>query len=133
MERSLKIAPVIAGSVALLSIAIVASAAFLNLLINLGRNSRNSDYEGYKLYEDEDGIATERSQQEYSAAFPRYLLLASSAMGALITIAGSIFSTVHSNNGLFVECWITFGSWVDGKCGVSSLEADEGNRRYLFL
>lgn len=118
MERSLKFAPVIAGSVALLSIVIVASTAFLSPLISPRRNSKDSDYEGHKLYEDEDGIATERSQQEYSATFPRYLLLASSAMGALITIAGSIFTTVHPNNGLFVECWIEFGSWVDGERGV---------------
>lgn len=107
--------PVIASSVALVCIAIVASTVFLNLLLNLKRNRSNGRDKGHKLYEDEDGTATEKSQEEYSATLPRYLLLASSAVGTLIAIAGSIFSTLHPKNGQLIECWITFGSWVDGK------------------
>lgn len=115
MEHKAEIAPVIASSVALVFIAIIASTAFLNLVIKLRRNSKNGYDEGQKLYEDEDGIATEESQKEYSATLPRYLLLASCAMGTLIAIAGSILSTLHPSKSPFVECWITFGSWVDGK------------------
>lgn len=113
----MEIASVIASAVALVFIAIVASTAFGNLWIKRRPNSRNGDDEGYKLYEDEDGVATAQSQKEYSATLPRYLLLASTVMGTMMAIAGSIFNTVHPNKGSSVERWIMFGSWVDGKHG----------------
>lgn len=130
MELSADIAPVIANSIALVFVAIVATIV---LVIKLRPNRPNGDDEGHKFYEDEDGIATERSQKEYSASRPSYLLLASSAVGTLIALAGSILTTIRPDQGRFVECWIMFGSWVDGKNGVENLQADRGNRLYSFL
>lgn len=112
MEYSVAIAPAIASSVALVFTAIVASTAFLNLLVKPRRNSSNGYDESPNLYEDEDGTATEKSQKEYSATLPRYLLLASSAVGTVIASTGAIFRTLHPDNDLFVESWITFGSWA---------------------
>lgn len=114
----------IANSIALVCIAIVAATALVNVVIKLRPNSPNGDDEGHKFYEDEDGIATERSQKEYSATLPNYLLLASSAVGSLIALAGSILNTIRPDQGRFVENWITCGSWVDGKHGVEYLQAD---------
>lgn len=70
----------------------------------------------YKLYEDEDGIASEKSQEQYVVGFQRHIVLTSTVVGNLISLGCSIYSTVHPNEVSMVQDWITFGSWVNHNC-----------------
>ena len=65
-----------------------------------------------KLYEDEDGIATEDTQKEYSAALPKYTALSCSILGFLASIITAVSATVHPTLNLRLELWLSFGIWV---------------------
>lgn len=94
-------------------IAVIATPAVLRTFKSLTLQKRKTDSEVKTLYEDEDGVATEQSQNQYSSTLPRYVLLASMMVGLSIALGDSVYSSVHSDGGLLVQCWITFGSWVD--------------------
>ena len=77
--------------------------------------SRSKAY-GYddiqKLYEDEDGTATEETQKEFSVALPTYLALSSAIIGFLASIANAVFTTAFARVGLCIESWLISGCWV---------------------
>ena len=73
----------------------------------------------HKLYEDEDGIASEKSQEQYVGGFQRHIVLTSTVVGNLISLGCSIYSTVHPNEVSTVQDWTTFGSWVNHNCSRS--------------
>lgn len=73
----------------------------------------------HKLYEDEDGIASEKSQEQYVVGFQRHIVLTITGVGNLMALGCSIYSTVHSNEVSTVQDWITFGSWVNHYCSRS--------------
>lgn len=64
------------------------------------------------LYEDEDGIATEETQKEYSATAPKYLALLSTVIGFIASVISASFTTINRTRNLYVENWLLFGSWV---------------------
>ena len=66
----------------------------------------------YKLYEDEDGIATEETQKEFSVALPTYLALSSAIIGFLASVTNAVFTTVFPIVSLCTESWLIFGCWV---------------------
>ena len=72
----------------------------------------DSPDETFKLYEDEDGIATEEAQKKYSAAMPKYFALSCSLLGFSASTSIAVFSTVHPTLDLYVEHWLSFGIWV---------------------
>lgn len=108
----------VTGAVALGLIACISSLAFPSLSTKLTPRRSNNRDKIHKIYEDEDGVATETSQNEYYTALPRSSLLASSIIGTLASIAGSIFSTLRPNEGLYIEGWLTVGSWVEDETHV---------------
>ena len=66
----------------------------------------------HKLYEDEDGTATEETQKEFSVALPAYLALFSAFIGFLACVTNAVFITAFPIVGLCSESWLIFGSWV---------------------
>lgn len=95
---------------------LVIATAFPTILtgfgkIKLRRIQRYNTFD--KIYEDEDGIATERSQDRYAVRSPRYFAGGTAVVGAMISFGHSVYTTVHTRNGLIIPDWITFGSWVD--------------------
>ena len=112
MEHQTGISSLVTSAVALTLILFLASPGFRSFS-NKFRPSRSNDHNKfYKVYEDEDGVATEASQKEAFATLPRSLLLVSSVVGTLVSIAGSVVSTLRSNEGWYIESWVTVGSWV---------------------
>ena len=110
---------------------------FILLLIAFGslltrarpKKSISSDDGLNKLYEDQDGSATVESQSEYSDMLPGYIIFAGCLLGTLGSLAGSLSSTIHQNEGFFIGGWLTFASWVDDNKPISrSLGADVRHR-----
>lgn len=66
----------------------------------------------HKVYEDEDGTATEETQKEFSVALPAYLALFSAFIGFLASVTNAVFITAFSIVGLCTESWLVFGCWV---------------------
>ena len=85
----------------------------LRIYDRLRSRSKVNGYDDvHKLYEDEDGAATEETQKEFSAALPTYLALSSALIGCLASIINAVITTVPPIAGLSVESWIVLGSWV---------------------
>ena len=72
----------------------------------------NALNETSKIYQDEDGIATEETQKGYSAAVPKYLALLCSVLGLSASIGIAVYTTVHPTIDVCVENWLSFGTWV---------------------
>ena len=66
----------------------------------------------HKLYEDEDGTATEETQKEFSVALPTYLALSSAIIGFLASVTNAVFTTIDPTVSLYTESWLIFGCWV---------------------
>ncbi len=66
----------------------------------------------YKLYEDEDGAATEETQKEFSVALPTYLALSSAIIGFLASVTNAVITTILPILSLCTESWLMFGCWV---------------------
>lgn len=93
----------------------------LRIYDRLRSRSKVNGYDDvHKLYEDEDGAATEETQKEFSAALPTYLALSSALIGCLASIINAVITTVPPIAGLSVESWVISGCWV---CEVLSLYA----------
>ena len=69
-------------------------------------------YETSKLYEDEDGIATEEAQKGYTAAVPKYIALSCSMLGLSASMGIAVHTTVHPMLHLCLENWLSVGTWV---------------------
>lgn len=103
---------IIVGSIGLGLVAATTIPAFLTIYKKLWPQKGNGSRISHKLYEDGDGIATEKSQKEYSTIIPRTIALVGSIIGFLLSVAASVISTVQPDRALSIENWITFGSWV---------------------
>ena len=80
----------------------------------VGRRKGYGYQHGNALYQDEDGSATEKSQEEFSTIIPRSIALIASLGGLLVSIAASVLRTTDEGDILFIESWVTSGSWVRG-------------------
>ena len=65
-----------------------------------------------KLYEDRDGIATEETQKNYSAAIPKYISLSGSIIGFLASAIITAYTSNHPAYDTCVDGWLLFGTWV---------------------
>jgi hypothetical protein len=62
------------------------------------------------VYEDEDGIATDKSVAEYSAKIPKILLSVFAVLGQVTSIALAILETLAGVD--VIEGWVNVGQWV---------------------
>ena len=105
-------------TVLVLTILFTAPTIF-RIYARVGSRSKVNGYDDvHKLYEDEDGAATEETQKEFSVALPTYLALSSALIGCLASITNAVITTVPPIDSLGVESWIILGNWV---CEVLSL------------
>lgn len=64
------------------------------------------------LYEDQDGVATEESQQKFSTIIPRSLSVIGSITGSLLSVAEAVLRTSYPGRSRSIESWLVFASWV---------------------
>ena len=63
-------------------------------------------------YEDEDGVATDKSIAAYSARIPKTLLAVFNTFGLLTSIALAVISTLDSQKLMCLENWLNTVQWV---------------------
>lgn len=102
----------IVGAVGLGLVGLSSIPALLRIYARNFRPKGSGYDEIHEVYEDADGAATEESQNAYSVAVQRYLILTSAVIGLVLATAEAVLSTVHPDGILFFENWFAFGSWV---------------------
>ena len=87
-------------------------------ILTKARNKEVSDQgeDTTKAYQDEDGVASDESQKERSVTLTKYFTLASVLAGVIISFSFSINATIASSRNLYVDCWVSSGSWVWDPC-----------------
>ena len=90
----------IAGLTALTLVLITTAPTIIESYKRVRLHYKNDVFqEGHKLYEDQDGVATEEMEHDYSAAIPKYMILAATMIGlatSIVTLVAAII-TFHSN------------------------------------
>jgi len=81
-----------------------------------------------KLYEDEDGVASEESQKAYSIKLQNILATFITVAGFGVSLAGAIRATVEVTNEQFVNEWLQLSLWV---CATSSWRTMMGFTYYF--
>lgn len=103
----------IAGLTALILVFFTSIPTFLRIFKRATSKARgNTPNDASKLYQDQDGIATEETQKRYTAALPKYLALSFSVLGLSASLGIAVYATVHPTLNLYVENWLSFGTWV---------------------
>lgn len=98
------------GLVSMMLIFLVTVPTLLSLVEKARSAVRTNGYEAVsKLYEDEDGTATEDTQKGYSVALQKFLIFLGSLLGLAASITIAVLATPRNP---YVEDWLTFGSWV---------------------
>ena len=64
------------------------------------------------IYEDKDGVASEKSVAEYSAKIPKISLGIFTISGLSLSIALAVLGIVGESDGLLVEDWVNVAQWV---------------------
>ncbi|CAF9906103.1 MAG: hypothetical protein HETSPECPRED_006056 [Heterodermia speciosa] len=74
---------------------------------------KSSVNDNQKVYEDEDGAATDDSQKEYLAVVRilKYAVIAVWSLGCPLSLSAAILTTTATRAGLSLE-WFAFASWV---------------------
>ena len=123
-EGSSQTSSIVVGSVGISLVAAISIPALFSIYWKFNPRKEQQYEDAQGRYEDEDGVATAESQEkfEYSTTLPKVLILASSVIGLLVSIAVAVLSTVHPGRTLFVASWINFGTWV-GNANLSSYDA----------
>ena len=75
-----------------------------------------------KIYEDEDGVATQKSVAEYSAKLPKIFLSVFAVLGLGTSIALAVLETVAGVD--VIEGWVNVGKWVRAIMGFPLSRAD---------
>ena len=105
--------PRIASLIALVLTILFTTPILLRIFDRVRLRSKAYGYDDvHKLYEDEDGTATEETQKEFSVALPTYLALFSAFIGFLASVTNAVIITAFSIVGLCTEIWLIFGCWV---------------------
>lgn len=90
------------GLIGLLSI-----PAALSLASQLRRAESKTE-----VYEDEDGKSTPEAVAAYSAKVSKACILLFAVIGLGLSIALAVLSTLGETNGIFLENWLSVGTWV---------------------
>ncbi len=102
----------IAGLTAFLLVFCCTVPTFWSLFDRARSKPKSCEFEvEHKLYEDQDGVATEESQKGYSATIPKYIALSSSVTGFLASVAIAAFASVHGETE-HIGHWLVFATWV---------------------
>lgn len=64
------------------------------------------------VYEDDDGKSTPEAVQAYSAKIPKSFILLFAFIGLGLSVALAVLSTIGETNGIFLENWLSVGTWV---------------------
>lgn len=75
-----------------------------------GYNRINLNDEG--LYEDEDGTATEDSQDAYSVRRPKILTTICAVVAVLASLISIVWTTLKPAKSPVLPSWLMFGGWV---------------------
>lgn len=97
-----------AGSTSLVVIALLTSPSIINIASHLRAPKSISD-----IYEDKDGVATEKSVEEYSANIPKTFLGLSTIAGLGISIALAVLASIEGRDWMFLENWLNVAQWVE--------------------
>lgn len=112
MSSALHIVVIVNFAVLVLAF-ILAISAFLDFLKRFyTRRKYESADPVSKFYEDEDGVATEEALKQYSARIPRYLALASTLIGFVISTVLCALYEAQPSSSEHLAYWFTFGTWV---------------------
>ena len=106
----------IVGAAGLGVVSVCTAPALISIYKRFGGKKAYGYQNGNALYQDEDGTATEKSQQEFSTIIPRSVALIAALGGLLVSTATSVLRTRSPEDTLAVESWLAFGSWVGRKC-----------------
>ncbi len=64
------------------------------------------------IYEDKDGLSTEKATAAYSNVVPKLLLAFFVAAGLSVSIALAVLSTLGEDHGMFIHNWLNVAQWV---------------------
>jgi hypothetical protein len=65
------------------------------------------------LYEDKDGVASEKSMAEYTAKYPKILLLIFTLLGFATAVSLAVLGTLDRDlDPMFLENWLSAAQWV---------------------
>lgn len=73
------------------------------------------------VYEDKDGVASEKSVAKYSAKIPKLSLGFFTISGLSLSIALAVLGMVGESDGLLIEDWINVAQWVSSRDSRRSL------------
>ncbi|KAK0113328.1 hypothetical protein ONS95_013584 [Cadophora gregata] len=97
-----------AGSSSLLLVALLTAPSLVSIASHLWSPKRSIP----KIYKDKDGVATERSVEEYSAKIPKTFLGIFTIAGLGCSIALAVRASIEGWDGLFVENWLNVAQWA---------------------
>ncbi len=105
--------PVVIRLTALILVFLLSLPAVLSILkrVCLVRKGKSVEYIS-GCYVDEDGVATEQVQKDYSVILPKYTALVFTSFGLIVSIISNVYSEVEPVVASRWEDWFTFGSWV---------------------
>ncbi|KIX00443.1 uncharacterized protein Z518_10582 [Rhinocladiella mackenziei CBS 650.93] len=63
-------------------------------------------------YHDDDGVATEESEEAYSDFFPRLILILLSTVASLDALVTAVLTTTRPHVSLTFEQWLQFATWL---------------------
>ncbi len=64
------------------------------------------------IYEDKDGLSSEKATAAFSNTVPKLLLAFFAAAGISTSIALAVLSTVGEDHGMFIHNWLNVAQWV---------------------
>ena len=105
---------VIAAGVSIGIIAIFTVPVLLSLARRLGFTKEKYEPLSDDLYEDEDGRASEESQEKFSSWIPRSITLLAASLGLVGQITNGAYLIAESNLPFedVLEAWLRVGAWV---------------------
>lgn len=90
------------------------------------------------VYEDEDGVATEESEEEYSDVLPKRIFYMAAVAGFATSVTSAVLSTIWSSSHFaqpFMSAidWLNVSIWVSDKIPFSSASHDLQNKKTMLL
>lgn len=104
-----------AVSVASLAIVALASTPHISHAAQLQLSAKQKYQALTEKYEDEDGVATEDSQEAFSDLRARTLLVIASLAASALATASAVLTTIRSDTAhqhFFIRQWLQVASWV---------------------
>jgi ABC-type multidrug transport system fused ATPase/permease subunit len=110
-------ASLISGIVGLVLVALSSTPAVWRIYKRLARREKgegegSEEPDSHQLYEDEDGIATEETERNFSDKIQKSVILISSIAGFLISFALALLATLRPDLSLWPDQWVQLGMWI---------------------